>query len=425
MFAALVKKTLRLVGQKTPIVFRAEFPDGSTYQNQRSEPAVTLRLHNARAERRIALFAHIGLLESFFDGDLDIEGDFHLAFQIGSQSGFDRGQKHPLIALRNRWHEFRYSNADPTQAKANARFHYGLDIEFYRLWLDTSFMMYTCGYWQEGTHTIEQAQANKVEYVCQKVRLKPGEEIIDVGSGFGGFIFHAVENHGVRGTALNTTTEQCDWLREEVRRRGLTDRIAVREADFRDVDRQYDKVISIGVLEHAGRDQLLEVVRAHADFLRPGGLGVLHFIGHVGEFDTEFFIRKHVFPGGWIPGLARTIEAMECCGLEIIDVENLRRHYAHTLDVWAERFDANWDKIHALDPGRYDEHFKRVWRTYLYGCAEMFRSPRSYTHLFQIVFGKGNITDQSYPMSRAFLYRNGTSLDADSLARGHSLIDAC
>jgi len=176
------------------------------------------------------------------------------------------------------------------------------------------------------------------------------------------------------------------------------------ETDFRDARREYDKVVSIGVLEHAGRDQLAEVVRAHARSLKPGGLGLLHFIGHVGPSDTEFFIREHVFPGGWIPSLAEVIVEMERCGLEVLDLENLRRHYALTLDAWGERFDRNWERIRALDPACFDERFRRIWRSYLYGCAEMFRSPAGSTHLFQIVFSKGNATRDSYPMSRDFLY---------------------
>jgi len=162
--------------------------------------------------------------------------------------------------------------------------------------------------------------------------------------------------------------------------------------------------VSIGVLEHAGRDQLAEVIAAHAACLKPGGLGMLHFIGHVGRFDTELFIRKHVFPGGWIPSLADTLVEMERCGLEVIDIENLRRHYALTLDAWAERFERRWPDIQALDPQRFDERFRRIWRSYLVGCAEMFRSPAGYTHLFQIVFSKGNLGRDSYPMSRAHLY---------------------
>jgi cyclopropane-fatty-acyl-phospholipid synthase len=184
----------------------------------------------------------------------------------------------------------------------------------------------------------------------------------------------------------------------------LGDRLSVREADCRAVEGQYDKVVSIGVLEHAGRDQLGAVVQAHADLLKPGGLGLLHFIGHVRPRETDLFIRKHVFPGGWIPALSEVIIEMERSGLEVLDIENLRRHYALTLDEWARRFEAQWQVIQALDPRRFDERFYRVWRTYLLGCAEMFRSPVGYTHLFQIVFSKGNVTPASYPMSRAHLY---------------------
>ncbi len=217
-------------------------------------------------------------------------------------------------------------------------------------------------------------------------------------------MFHAARHHGARVSGLNTTTEQVEWLRGEIGRRGLAAQLDVREADFRDVDRQYDKVVSIGVLEHAGRDQIDEVVKAHADFLKPGGLGLLHFIGHVGRYPTEFFIRDHVFPGGWIPSLAETLDAMDRYGLEILDIENLRRHYVLTLEAWAGRFEAHWEEIRRLDPRRFDERFRRIWRTYLIGCAEMFRASDGITGLYQITFGKGRRTPTSYPMSRAFLH---------------------
>ncbi|HTS54975.1 MAG TPA: cyclopropane-fatty-acyl-phospholipid synthase family protein, partial [Burkholderiales bacterium] len=259
-------------------------------------------------------------------------------------------------------------------------------------------------YWKPGTRSVEEAQRNKIDHVCNKIRLKPGESVVDIGCGFGGFMFRAEQQFGARVCGVNTTTEQVEWLRGQIHERDLSGRLEVREADFREVHAKFDKVVSIGVLEHAGRDQLREVVKAHADFLKPGGLGMLHFIGHVGVRDTEFYIRRHVFPGGWIPSLTQTITAMEDCGLEIVDVENLRRHYALTLDAWTERFDRNWDKIHALNPARFDERFRRVWRSYLVSCAEMFRSSHAQTHLFQIVFSKGNINKDNYPMSRAWLY---------------------
>jgi cyclopropane-fatty-acyl-phospholipid synthase len=400
---SLLEPALHKVAERSGTAFAVRYADARELRCGVGEPVFTVRFHSRAAEHRIALFGHIGLLESYFDGALDIEGSLRQALATGLTG--DLAGNNALVTIRNRWHELRLSNASWEQAKRNARFHYALGTEFYRLWLDDPLMMYTCAYWKEGTRTLEEAQRNKIDHVCRKLRLAPGESVVDIGSGFGGFMFRAHERCGVRVTGVNTTTEQVDMVRDEIARRGLGDTLEVLDTDFRDARREYDKLVSIGTLEHAGRDQLAEVVRAHAKFLKPGGLGMLHFIGHVGRFETEFFIRKHVFPGGWIPGLADTITAMEQAGLEVIDIENLRRHYALTLDAWAERFDRNWDRIVALDPRRFNERFRRIWRVYLYGCAEMFRSPTGYTHLFQIVFSRGNTTAGSYPMSRAHLYR--------------------
>ncbi|MEO8717613.1 MAG: cyclopropane-fatty-acyl-phospholipid synthase family protein [Burkholderiales bacterium] len=399
---SLVESVLRRTGARSSVPFAARFAGGGEYRSSAAAPAFTLVFKRATAYARIAAFGHIGLLESYFNDEVDVEGDLAAAMAAGLES--DLAGTNPLVGVRNRWHEFRFSNRGWAQAKKNAEFHYALGTEFYRLWLDDPHMMYTCAYWKEGTRTLEEAQMNKIEHVAKKLRLAPGEEVVDIGSGFGGFMFHAHDKFGVKVTGINNTTSQVEMVRAEIARRGLGRSLDVIDTDFRDVRRQYDKVVSIGTLEHAGRDALEEVVRAHAAFLKPGGLGMLHFIGHVGHFQTEFFIRKHVFPGGWIPSLARTLAAMERAGLEVLDVENLRRHYAHTLDAWGERFDRHWADIQALDPKKFDERFRRVWRSYLYGCAEMFRSANGYTHLFQIVFSKGNATRQSYPMSREFLY---------------------
>ena len=398
-----LKQVMATFGARSSSCFRIQFADGSEFQNRDGQPEFLLVFKTASGQRRVLFHGHLGLLDAYFDEDVEVQGDLPTAFRVAMESEFGNSLK-PLALLQNRWMEATRSNKSIAQAKINARHHYGLGTDFYRLWLDMPLMMYTCGYWNEGTRTIEEAQRNKVEHVARKILLQRGETFVDIGCGFGGFLFHAWERHGALGTGVNTTTEQVNWLRDEVRRRGLEDRIEVREADFREVHKQFDKVVSIGVLEHAGRDQLAEVIRAHAAFLKPSGLGMLHFIGHVGRYETEPFIRKHVFPGGWIPALADVIVEMERCGLEVVDVENLRRHYPLTLDAWAERFDRNWERIRALNPRKFDERFRRIWRSYLYGCAEMFRSPAGYTHLFQIVFSKGNSTRASYPMSRGFIY---------------------
>ena len=400
--APAISRVIAAIGSRTGVCFRIFFANGASYQNHGGAPAIIVTFNTRGAELRTILFGHVGLLEAYFDGSVDIDGDIALVFRAGLDAGFDL-QPNALVAVRNRWHEWRFSNRSLAQAKANARFHYGLGRAFYEQWLDRIALVYTCGYWREGTTTIEEAQRNKMDHVCRKVQLSPGDSFIDIGCGWGGLLFHAWEHYGARGTGINNTTEQVNELRDDIARRGLAEQVRVIETDFRQVPGQYDKLMSIGTLEHAGRDQLYEVVLAHAQCLKAGGLGVIHFIGHVGSFDTDFYIRKHIFPGGWIPSLSQALDAMDRSGLEILDVENLRRHYALTLDAWAERFDQRWSAIHALDLARFDESFRRKWRTYLWACAEMFRSQNSRTHLFQITVSKGNL-GANYPMSRAFLY---------------------
>jgi cyclopropane-fatty-acyl-phospholipid synthase len=402
MHSTLARK-LAGVAAATAVPFRVVLANGTVIESGGGSPAFCVTFRTRGAERRTIAFGYVGLLESYFAGGVDIDGDLALAFRAGFDSGYDRVPNR-LVGLRNRWHEWRFSNRSIRQAKANARHHYGLGEAFYRPWLDRVGMMYTCAYWPEGTTTLEQAQKNKMDHVCRKVQLQAGETFLDVGCGWGGLLFHAWENYGALGTGINTTTEQVSELRAELARRGLADTIRVVECDFREMPGQYDKLLSIGTLEHAGRDQLPAVIRAHADALKPGGLGVIHFIGHVGMRDTELFIRKYIFPGGWIPSLTQALDWMERCGLEVLDVENLRRHYALTLDCWAERFDRNWDAIHALDPKRFDERFRRIWRSYLWSCAEVFRSKTLVLDLFQVTVSKGAV-GSGYPSSRAFLYR--------------------
>src|SRR6266704_2957580 len=203
-----LKKKMADIGAKTKVCFRVVFADGSSWQNHERPPEVTITIRNSRAAWRVLLFGHVGFLEAYFNGDIDVEGNFPLMFRAGMDAGFD-GRPTFLVALRNWWHELRFSNGSIAQAKANARFHYG-----------------------------------------------PGETFADIGSGWGNLLFYAWEKYGARGTGINTTTEQVRETREEIKRRGLEGKVEVLERDFREVPRQFDKLLSIGTLEHAGRDQL-------------------------------------------------------------------------------------------------------------------------------------------------------------------------
>ena len=227
---------------RTGMSFAIRVPDGSHYRAGPGEPLFTLIFRTDAALLQAFTRGHMGLLESYFDQSVDVEGDLGAALAAGMLSGLDMHGK-ALVNVENGLHELRFSNHSAAQAKTNARAHYGLGVEFYRLWLDDPLMMYTCGYWPEGTQTLEEAQARKIDHVCRKIRLARGEHFVDVGCGFGGFLFRAWETLGAIGTGLNTTTEQVDWLRSEITRRGLGDKLSVREADFRAADVQYDKEI--------------------------------------------------------------------------------------------------------------------------------------------------------------------------------------
>ena len=398
----VLHRAYRKMGERSAVPFTVRFADGSEYRNKSEQtPVFTISYKYPHAERATLLLGAAGLAEHYFKQNVDIEGDLVMLATFNTDGG---GGTNPVTRVLNWWHELMHSNRSLRHAKENARYHYNRGTELFRQYLDPT-MTYTCAYWKEGTTTLEQAQRDKLEHVCKKLRLQPGDTLVDIGSGWGSLLFRAYENYGVLGTNVSPTPDQNAAMQKEIERRGLQGKIQIQEADFREAKGVYDKYVSLGVYEHAGYNQLEDWIRGMAGSLKEGGTGVLHFIGNINRDleETGYFIRRYIFPGGYLPGLGETVEIMDRHGLEILDIENLRRHYAPTLRAWAENFDKNWEKIRALEPEKYDEYFRRMWRFYLYGCSGIFLAQGNSAGLFQIVFSKGKTT--AYPMTRDFLYK--------------------
>lgn len=415
MFTKLIQKKLRNVD--TDISHRIIFPDKTeVVGGDPHEPSFTLTFMNYRAFRRTVLGGELGFLEAYLDGDIDIEGSIpDLILYARDVSGENNGSTiRPSLRskLFDLVHELRYGNHRITQAIENAKYHYnrGSESLFFK-YLDADSMYniaptYTCAYWKEGTKDLCEAQFNKLDHVCRKVQLQAGDRLVDVGGGWGSLLFHAVERYGIaEGLNVSPTPDQNRWMQNKINELGLREILKIKESDFREIDEfenHFDKYISTGVYEHAGRPQLEAWIAAMSKLLKPGGKGVLHFIGKQDVSITHPFIRKHVFPGGYLPSLGETLDIMKKYGLEMLDVENLRRHYALTLTEWAKNFDRAWPEIHAADPIKFDERFRRLWHLYLWLCVGAFERQDAGIGLYQVTFSKGWTTD--YPMSRAFLY---------------------
>lgn len=417
MLLHLFKK--RLKNTQTNFSYKIHFYDGDEIQSgDQNNTSFTLSINNSRALLKSVFKGDLGFLEAYLDGDVDIDGSIVDFVAFGRQvSGIDTNQVAPVTLfqkLYDYYHEFRYGNHSLAQAITNAKFHYNRGSEklfFHYLDAHSPYNVaptYTCAYWKEGTKDLNEAQFNKLDHVCRKVQLQSGDSLVDVGSGWGSLLFHAVERYDIaRGVNISPTPDQNRWMQSKIEELGLEDTLTIREADFRQIDGlegSFDKYISTGVYEHAGRPQLEAWIKAMSALLKPGGKGVLHFIGKQDESITHAFIRKHVFPGGYLPSLGETVDLMKQYGLEMLDVENLRRHYALTLTEWAKNFDEQWPQIQASDPVMFDERFRRTWHLYLWLCVGAFQRQDAGIGLYQITFSKGWTED--YPMSRTFLYED-------------------
>jgi cyclopropane-fatty-acyl-phospholipid synthase len=385
-------------------VLRVSFADGSSYSNREGEPEVTIAFRTRGAERRTVLLGYVGLFEAYFDGGVDIIGDRPVArlMRMAFSSKY-RYRANLLLFTLRKYVEWQDDNRDLVKAKANARRHYGLPLEFFRLLLDDD-CLYAEGYWGKESETLTDAQRTRCDYICQKLMIRPGNKLVEVGSGWGYMAMHAAEKYGAEVVNYGLVPEQNQVMQQRLEEKKLTDRVRIVEGDHRELMQQpdtYDRYVSIGVYEHAGRHCQPAWIKSIATALKPSGIGLISTTGYIQRFATELLTIKYVFPGGSVPSLPRTLELLEEYGLHVVDIEELSWHYQRTSEHWLANFEARWPEIRAIDPRLFTERFRRIWTYYLCGVVEGFRPGGGNLNLHHIIFTKGK---GHYPKNRSFIY---------------------
>ena len=360
-----------------PSVARVHFRDSEVLQKLLVNPAL-----------------HFGDLYSA--GRIEVEGDLVeflvLAYRAAASSPKYNRLKEAQTRLFNRPR----SNG-LADSRDNIHHHYDIGNDFYELWLDREAMQYTCAYFPTPDLTIEEAQRAKMDHVCRKLQLKPGDRVVEAGCGWGGLARHMAQHYGVKVRSYNISHQQILYARERAEAAGLGESVEYVEDDYRNITDEYDVFVSVGMLEHVGRDHYRELGDVIHRCLTPAGRGLVHFIGRNKPELMNAWIEKRIFPGAYPPTLRETMDIFEAHEFSVLDVENLRLHYAKTLEHWLERFNRHAEKIEKS----YDSAFVRAWRLYLAGSIAGFTAGT--LQLFQVVFTHG--TNNDLPWSRAHLYR--------------------
>ena len=354
-----------------------------------------LFIHHRRAFWRLLIRPDLHFGEDYTRGTLSIEGGllaFLEAIYFGRARVSDnqtskqhkRAKLRPLYSIKLR------------KAKQNASHHYDMGNDFYRLWLDKD-MVYTCAYFPQVELNIEQAQQAKMEHICRKLQLKAGETVFEAGCGWGALSLYMARHYGVKVKAYNVSAAQIKEARRRAKAQGLEHAVEFIEDDYRTIQGQCDAFVSVGMLEHVGPSNYTQLGEVIDRTLAAYGRGLIHSIAQNQPDPTSPWIQKYIFPDGYSPTLREMMDIFEPMNLSIVDLENLRLHYAMTLRHWLRRFEAHRDEIAAM----YDEDFVRMWRLYLCGSIANFTTGN--LQLYQILFQRPDLAE--LPITRAHLYR--------------------
>lgn len=340
------------------------------------------------SKKELLTSTSLALGEAYMRGDLEIEGDLYEALDhfLGQMDRFDLDQS----AL---WKLIHTSTSKRNQ-KQEVSSHYDIGNDFYSLWLDDT-LSYSCGYFKTETDTLYDAQVNKTHYILDKLHLEEGMSLLDIGCGWGYLLLTAAKEYGVRGVGITLSAEQQKKFTERIAEEGLEDQLRVELMDYRDLAHSgwhFDRVVSVGMVEHVGRDNYGLFLDNAQAVLEDGGLFLLHFISALQEHPGDAWIKKYIFPGGMVPSLREMIHLMGDRHFYTLDVESLRRHYNRTLLAWHDNFQAHRAEVEAM----MGTEFARMWDLYLCSCAATFHN--GIIDLHQILMSKG--VNNTLPMTR-------------------------
>ena len=362
-----------------------------------SNPA--LRFNSRHALRHILLKPELRFGELYAAGELTITGDLaDLMERIYAGMRRVSLAQGPLRRTLRRVLQRRARPNNPDGSKENIHSHYDLGNEFYALWLDPEYMQYTCAYYPSWEANLAQAQMAKLEHICRKLDLKPGERVIDAGGGWGGLARYMARYHGVTVRSYNISSEQVAYARERAAAEGLDDRVEYVEDDYRNITGTCDAFVSIGMLEHVGLENYAALGAAIDRSLTDTGRGLIHAIGQLTHRPLNEWIERNIFPGAYPPTLQEMLDVVSSADFKVMEVENLRAHYAQTLQHWREGFEASVDEVER----RFGIEFVRAWRLYLAGSRASFSAGEM--QLYQVLFER-NWSEQ-LPATLERLYRN-------------------
>jgi cyclopropane-fatty-acyl-phospholipid synthase len=391
----------RYGGRNLPVML--VLPDGDRVPLSPS-PVVEIAVRSFRGLRALAAPALGSLARAYVRGDLDFSGGAKRMLDVAEAmvGPIAHGRERARERLKGLFHRGRRSHV-------NIAHHYDVSNAFYRTWLDER-MVYSCAYFRAVGDTLDAAQEAKLDHVCRKLRLAPGERLLDIGCGWGALLFHAAQRYGVEATGITLSRNQCDFVRDEIARRGLAGKVRVEFLDYESLppDAQYDKIASIGMFEHVGLRHFPGYFGRIFRALKPGGLVLNHGITQnaagieaLGSGIGEF-VEDYVFPGGQLTHVSKVIEGMAREGLEVFDAEALREHYARTLWHWVDRLEANAEAARA----EVGEERYRVWRIYMAGSAHSFE--RGWLSLWQLLAGRPHPDGRlPHPLTREYMYTAG------------------